>query len=226
MDVGGLAASLHQLARARASAEGADWLARNWPGAAEECRSVGFRAVFAAARRRLGEAAGGAGAAPLPAALAAVRAERRPAHLLGRLALLLRAAELLPGADLAELVRTLYQRGDSPERCAVLCSLSLLPQPAHHLETALLGTRQYVREVFEALAVDNPYPATHFPDPDFHHLVLKALFMGVPLGGVDGLAARGGDELRRMVADFVRERRAAGREVPVDVRFILPLEQP
>ena len=50
--------------------------------------------------------------------------------------------------------------------------------------------------------------------------MLKALFLGVPLARIDGLTARVGAELRRMVEAFARERRAAGRPVPDDVALV------
>ena len=43
----------------------------------------------------------------------------------------------------------------------------------------------------------------------------------VPLAGVTGLAGRTNPELHRMASDFADERRAAGRVVPDDLRFIL-----
>jgi hypothetical protein len=57
--------------------------------------------------------------------------------------------------------------------------------------------------------------------------VLKCLFVGVPLRLVAGLDGpdgpdRSDDELRRMVADYAAERRAAGREVPADALPFLP----
>ena len=55
--------------------------------------------------------------------------------------------------------------------------------------------------------------------------VLKCLFVGVPLRLVAGLDRpdRSDDELRRMVAEYAAERRAAGREVPADALPFLPV---
>jgi hypothetical protein len=53
-------------------------------------------------------------------------------------------------------------------------------------------------------------------------MVLKALFVGVPLARVHGLADRKTAELARAVNAFASERRAAGRAIPEDVRYALP----
>jgi hypothetical protein len=71
--------------------------------------------------------------------------------------------------------------------------------------------------IFEAIAAENPFPARHFPDLHFHQLVLKAVFLGVRLPRVLGLAARVNPELARMADDYAAERRAAGRSVPADL---------
>jgi hypothetical protein len=75
--------------------------------------------------------------------------------------------------------------------------------------------------LFESIACDNPYPERHFPTAQFNQLVLKALFVGLPLARVVGLAARRNDELSRMASDFAAERRAAGRPVPPDLHLAL-----
>jgi hypothetical protein len=51
--------------------------------------------------------------------------------------------------------------------------------------------------------------------------VLKALFTGVPLATIDGLETRRTPDLVRMVGDYARERRAAGRPVPPDCALVL-----
>ena len=51
--------------------------------------------------------------------------------------------------------------------------------------------------------------------------VLKCLFVGVPLEAVASIDERADAELARMVADYCRERIAAGREVPPDASRVL-----
>jgi hypothetical protein len=62
-----------------------------------------------------------------------------------------------------------------------------------------------------------PYAAQRLDDAGYRHAVLKCVFLGIPLSVVSGLARRADPELARMLADFARERAAAGRDVPADV---------
>ncbi|HEY6177389.1 MAG TPA: EboA domain-containing protein, partial [Kofleriaceae bacterium] len=114
----------------------------------------------------------------------------------------------------------LLRRGEVRERQAVLRVLAALPAPARFVELAIDACRTNVETVFAAIACDNDFPARHFPAPAFHHMVLKALFIGAPLARVAGLAERTSDELVRMVDAYVSERAAAGRAIPADVALI------
>jgi hypothetical protein len=74
--------------------------------------------------------------------------------------------------------------------------------------------------VFEAIACENPFPAAQFPELHFNQMALKAVFLGVALARMLGLAERRTPELARMAEDFAAERRAAGRTVPADLSLL------
>lgn len=136
---------------------------------------------------------------------------------LGRVTLLVTAADRLKPDELEALVDDSYRSGDSRERQAVLKALPLLPDPERFLDTAVDACRSSILPIFEAIACENPYPARHFPELNFNQMVLKAVFVDVPLARVVGLDGRLTDELARMGADYASERRAAGRSVPDDL---------
>lgn len=200
-----LAATVH-------APEAAAWLAAQTPSS--------FGPAFAAASRRLGRAAISADEA---AAItnAGLRWPVTGVDTCGRAALILGAMGPLAADAHAGFIRDLFRRGELGERQAVLRVLAALPSPAQHLDVAIDGFRSNAASVLEAIAVDNDYPAQHFPAPAFHQLVIKALFVGIPLARIAGLASRVDDELVRMTAAFASERRAAGRPVPDDVALIL-----
>jgi hypothetical protein len=110
-----------------------------------------------------------------------------------------------------------YQNGDAGEQQSWLRGLHVLPDAERFLPHAIDACRTNILPVFEAISCDNPYPSRYFPELNFNQLVLKALFNGVALERVVGLAERRNAELTRMAADYAAERRAAGRAVPEDI---------
>lgn len=138
----------------------------------------------------------------------------------GRAALVLSAVSAIAPDGRVAFVRDLLRRGEVRERQAVLRVLAGLPDPARFVDLAIDAFRTNVEPVFEALACDNAYPARHFSDPPFFQLVLKALFVGAPIGRIIELRERITDELVRMVDAYASERRAAGRSVPDDAALI------
>ncbi len=140
----------------------------------------------------------------------------------GRAALLLRATESLPEEAHPNFVHGVYQRGDNHERKALLRALSVLPDPARFLSTAVEACRINVPTVFEAIACENPYPFHYFSDLHFSQMVIKALFIGTSLSRLVGLQTRITPDLVRMVEDYASERLAAGRLVPHDITLITP----
>jgi hypothetical protein len=186
--------------------------------AAWEPSSVAFRAMFAGVARRLGSAGG---VAPKdPPSLS----DARPHWTLTdwvRAALVLRALRSVDVATQPAVVQRLFEGGEIGEQESILRTLEVLPLPSRYVETALLGCRTNARRVFDAIACDNAYPERHFPERSFNQMVLKAIFIEVPVARIEGLARRRGAELERMARDYASERRAAGRPVPSDVELVL-----
>jgi hypothetical protein len=136
----------------------------------------------------------------------------------GRALLLLAGSTRLPAGELAA---KLFRAGDESERAAIVRSLPLLPDGPALKPIALEAGRVNSQALFGALALGNPYPAGHYTDHEFNQLVLKTMFMGLPLGAVVGLERRANADLARMCGDFYDERTAAGRSVPVDIWLAL-----
>lgn len=110
-----------------------------------------------------------------------------------------------------------YEHGDAREQASWLRGAALLPDAAQFVPVVIDACRTNILTVFEAVACENPYPATHFPELHFNQLVLKALFNGVALTRIIGLEVRANATLARMASDYADERRAAGRSVPADL---------
>ena len=120
-------------------------------------------------------------------------------------------------------VHDLYRFGDADERRAVLLGLGQLEDAIGDRAVDLLHDALRTNDPRLVAAALGTYAARLDPAA-WRQAVLKCLFVGVPLRLVAGLDRPNGsdDELRRMVADYAAERRAAGREVPADALSFLP----
>ncbi len=138
----------------------------------------------------------------------------------GRVILLLTTMQRQPEREI-ELVSGVYRYGDELERAAVIRGLSLFPA-AQSLKSIALETGRFNSlTLYQALALANPYPAAYYSDHEFNQLVLKSMFLGLPLAAIEGLPRRTNPELARMCEDYLNERVAANRPIPADLWLAL-----
>jgi hypothetical protein len=114
-----------------------------------------------------------------------------------------------------------FSFADEGELCALLRSAALLPRPEVFRWRVGEGCRSNMRSVFEAAALDTPYPAERFDAESFRQVALKCLFVGAPLWRLVGLDRRADAELARMALDYAEERSSAGRAIPADLWLCL-----
>ncbi|WMJ74463.1 EboA domain-containing protein [Cytophagaceae bacterium ABcell3] len=107
----------------------------------------------------------------------------------------------------------LFSTADMEEQIALYKALPLLPHPHKFRFQATEGIRSNIKGVFEAVALDNPFPQQQMDESAWNQLVLKAFFIGSPLYRIKGLDERANSALARMLVDFAHERWAAGRSV-------------
>jgi len=134
----------------------------------------------------------------------------------GRAVLLVAAGERVAGG-----LPELYRYGDAAERRGILRSLYLLPvgRSAVPLVEDAVRTND-TRLIAAALG---PYAFRHLDDAALAQAVLKCVFLEVPISPLldIGLGERIGPEMARMLAGYVHERVAAGRDVPSEVWFVI-----
>ena len=118
-------------------------------------------------------------------------------------------------AELAEL----YRYGDAAERRGILRALPFLELG----DRGLFLTDDAIRTNDTRLiaAALGPYATEHLPDAGYDQAVLKCVFVGVPITGLDGIPERVTPDGARMLAAFVHERVAAGRDVPAEVWTVI-----
>ena len=120
-------------------------------------------------------------------------------------------------------VNQLFETGDMNEQQALYAALPVLPYPEELLTRAIDGCRTNMTLVFDAIALNNPYPAKYFPEANWNQLVLKSIFMQRPLYRIQQLDERRNLALADIASDFAHERWAAGRPVMPELwRLVVP----
>ncbi|GAB3810792.1 EboA domain-containing protein [Pontibacter rugosus] len=117
------------------------------------------------------------------------------------------------GEAFRKQLETLFNTADMGELVALYAALPLLPHPELFRERAAEGFRTNMGDVFEAVALDNPYPADYMHEDAWNNMVLKTLFVGKPVFRIYGIEKRRNAKLARILSDYAHERWAAGRPV-------------
>ena len=129
--------------------------------------------------------------------------------------LLLLAAGDRAEAELAEL----YRFGDAAERRGVLQALPYLDIEDRGL--ALVDDAIRTNDTRLIAAALGPYATKYLSDEQYDQAVLKCVFVGVPITGLDGIPSRVTPDGARMLGAFVHERVAAGRDLPPEVWTVI-----
>lgn len=131
---------------------------------------------------------------------------------------------LAVGDRVGEEIGGLYRHGDAAERRGVLRALPFLPVGG----SALWAVEDALRTNDARLvaAAMGPYAFSHLDDAALAQAVLKCVFIGIPVSPLGELEDRATPDLSRMLAGYVHERVAAGRDVPAEVWKIIDLHPP
>lgn len=120
-------------------------------------------------------------------------------------------------------IHQLFETGDLHEQQALYAALPLMPYPLEMLSRAIEGCRTNMTLVFDAIALNNPYPKDRFPEANWNQMVLKSIFMQRPIYRIQGLEKRRNQALADIASDFAHERWAAGRPVMPELwRLVVP----
>ncbi|MEM7595571.1 MAG: EboA domain-containing protein [Cyanobacteria bacterium P01_A01_bin.83] len=142
----------------------------------------------------------------------------------GRSLILLSLSSLDPVKYIATLDK-LIAAADVSEAIAFYQSLCLLPHPEKLQLRAAEGVRTNMTSVFNAIALDNPYPTQYLNELAWNQMVLKALFVNSPLDKIYGLESRNNQKLSQMLIDYACERLAASRTVSPELwELVMPFQ--
>ena len=120
-------------------------------------------------------------------------------------------------------INQLFETGDMHEQQALYAALPVMPYSEDLLTRAIDGCRTNMTLIFDAIALNNPYPPAHFPETNWNQLVLKSIFMQRPIYRIQQLDERRNQALAEIASDFAHERWAAGRSVMPELwRLVVP----
>lgn len=120
-------------------------------------------------------------------------------------------------------IHQLFETGDMHEQQALYAALPVMPYSDDLLTRAIDGCRTNMTLIFDAIALNNPYPPAHFPEANWNQLVLKSIFMQRPIYRIQHLDERRNQALAEIASDFAHERWAAGRSVMPELwRLVVP----
>src|SRR5690606_33852490 len=123
----------------------------------------------------------------------------------------------------APKVNNIIQVADTSELETFLKYLILLPDAERFKTTAVATLRTNVSTVFDAIALNNPYPSKYFNDQQWNQMYLKAAFMQRDLSKIADIDKRANRDLARIISDYAHERWSASRNI--DPYFWRPVSQ-
>ena len=112
-----------------------------------------------------------------------------------------------------ENVNALLNTADIREQVAIFSAFPLLPEADELVPMAKDGLRSNITEIYDSIALDNPFPSEHFSNDAWNQMVLKSFFINRPLYRFYGVDYRANLVLAEALSNFAHERWAAGRWV-------------
>lgn len=116
-------------------------------------------------------------------------------------------------ATFLETIAALLNTADLREQAAIYAAFPLLPHQEDLVEAAVDGLRSNIIDIFDSIALQNPFPAAHFTTEAWNQMVLKAIFISRPIYKIVGIESRGNAELSASVSYLAHERWAASRKL-------------
>jgi len=111
------------------------------------------------------------------------------------------------------ILSKIFQTAEVNELVALYSALPLLPFPEKYIFQCTEGIRTNMSPVFEATALNNPFPAEFLDENAWNQLFLKAIFTGKKIYKIQGIKQRANATLAQICSDYAHERWAAGRKV-------------
>lgn len=139
-----------------------------------------------------------------------------------RIYILAKVLEMNPKFYTPEVAK-IIEVADTTELETFLRYLTLLPKPESFKNAAVEALRTNISIIFDAITLNNPYPALYFNDQQWNQMYLKAAFMERDLSMIQSVDERANADLIRIISDYAHERWAASRKI--DPMFWRPVSK-
>lgn len=94
-----------------------------------------------------------------------------------------------------ETISALLNTADLRETIRDFSAFALLPHQEDLVEAAVDGLRSNIVDLFDSIALENPFPAKHFSEAEWNQMALKVLFINRPVYRMTGLVERANRDL-------------------------------
>ncbi|WP_304517931.1 EboA domain-containing protein [Cecembia rubra] len=120
-------------------------------------------------------------------------------------------------------INQLFETGDMQELKSLYAALPIYPFQDRLIDRAIEGLRTNMTLVFDAVALDNPYPSEFFDERAWNQMLIKSVFLQRPLFLIQHADKRSNENLASILIDYAHERWAAGRNVIPELwRYVAP----
>ncbi|NIJ45527.1 hypothetical protein FHR24_001995 [Wenyingzhuangia heitensis] len=122
----------------------------------------------------------------------------------------------LPISVNKSIILSFFETAEIKEQVALYKGLYLLENAQEFTHQYTEGIRTNIADVFDAIAFGNPFAKAYLSEAEWNQLILKCFFMDRNISKVQGLDDGKNKDLATMLQEFVKERWAAGRQIPIE----------
>lgn len=120
-----------------------------------------------------------------------------------------------------ELTELCFHFADDIETISIVKGLHIVDTEGDLIQHVIKLSHTNYPPLFSALALDNPWPATHLSTEEFNQLVLKALFLDLDASQIINIKQRHNQALSILATDLIRERIATKRQPPQSILSVI-----
>lgn len=115
-----------------------------------------------------------------------------------------------------QIIVSFFETAEIKEQIALYKGLFLLENAVEFTHQATEGIRTNVVDIFDAIAHGNPFMSRYLNEEAWNQLILKCFFMDRKIYRVQNIDQRKNKALATMLQNYVEERWAAGRHIPME----------